>query len=146
MCSGSFCVWSILVAAAFWLAGSPSQSKPVGFANSPKGDGKPSQSAPAGRVQLPRRGSFGYLPVSTKSSPFGRAGAGAPERVQPAEGWQKLPPTAPRFRRKRRCKCRPPSTTPPVKMGYRNARRRSDIPKSKIILPLTMPRAKRRAL
>ena len=71
----------------FWLAGSPSQSKPVGFANSPKGDGKPSQSAPAGRVQLPRRGSFGYLPVSTKSSPFGRAGAGAPERVQPAEGW-----------------------------------------------------------
>jgi len=46
----------------FWLAGLPSQSKPVGFANFPKGDGKPSQSAPA------------------------------PERVQPAEGWQKLSP------------------------------------------------------
>ena len=70
-----------------WLAGLLSQSRPVDFANFPKGDGKPSQSAPAGRVQLPRRGSFGYLPVSTKSSPFGRAGAGAPERVQPAEGW-----------------------------------------------------------
>ena len=27
----------------FWLAGLPSQSKPVGFANFPKGDGKPSQ-------------------------------------------------------------------------------------------------------
>ena len=38
-----------------------------------------------------------------------------------------------------------PSTTPPVKMGYRNARRRSDIPKFKIILPLMMPRAQRRA-
>ena len=38
----------------------------------------------------PRRGSFGYLPVSTKSSPFGRAGAGAPERVcRPLWGsWQ----------------------------------------------------------
>ena len=44
----------------FWLAGLLSQSRPVGFANFPKGDGKPSQSAPA------------------------------PERVQPAEGWQKL--------------------------------------------------------
>ena len=32
-----------------------------------------------------------------------------------------------------------------VKMGYRNARRRSDIPKFKIILPLTMPKAQRRA-
>ena len=38
-----------------------------------------------------------------------------------------------------------PSTTPPMKMGYRNARRRSDIPKFKIILPLMMPRAMRRA-
>ena len=38
-----------------------------------------------------------------------------------------------------------PATTPPVKMGYRNARRRSDIPKFKIILPLMMPRAQRRA-
>ena len=46
----------------FWLAGLLSQSRPVGFANFPKGDGKPSQSAPA------------------------------PERVQPAEGWQKLSP------------------------------------------------------
>lgn len=57
----------------FWLAGLPSQSRPVGFANFPKGDGKPSQSAPAGRVQLPRREIFGYLPVSTKSSPLGSA-------------------------------------------------------------------------
>ena len=30
------------------------------------------------------------------------------------------------------------STTPSVKMGYRNARRRSDIPKFKIIFPLKM--------
>ena len=29
-------------------------------------------------------------------------------------------------------------TTPPVKMGFRNARRRSAIPKIKIILPLNM--------
>ena len=36
------------------------------------------------------------------------------------------------------------STTPPVKMGYRNARRRSDIPKFKIILPLNMARVQRR--
>ena len=46
----------------FWLAGLLSQSRPIGFANFPKGDGKPSQSAPA------------------------------PERVQPAEGWEKLSP------------------------------------------------------
>ena len=32
---------------------------------------QPSQSAPAGRVQLPRRGSFGYLPVRTKALPSG---------------------------------------------------------------------------
>ena len=38
-----------------------------------------------------------------------------------------------------------PATTLLVKMGYRNARRRSDIPKFKIILPLMMPRAQRRA-
>ena len=36
------------------------------------------------------------------------------------------------------------STTPPVKMGYRNARRRSDIPKFKIIFPLNMARAQRK--
>ena len=30
----------------FWLAGLLSQSRPVGFANFSKGDGKPSQSAP----------------------------------------------------------------------------------------------------
>ena len=34
-----------------------------------------------------------------------------------------------------------PATTLLVKMGYRNARRRSDIPKFKIILPLNMPKA-----
>ena len=36
------------------------------------------------------------------------------------------------------------STTPSVKMGYRNARRRSDIPKFKIIFPLKMARAQRK--
>ena len=30
----------------FWLAGLLSQSRPVGFANFPKGDGKPSQALP----------------------------------------------------------------------------------------------------
>ena len=64
MCSGSFCVWSILVAAAFLVSRLALSVKAVGFANFPKGDGKPSQSAPAP----------------------------APERVQPAEGWQKLSP------------------------------------------------------
>ena len=38
-----------------------------------------------------------------------------------------------------------PVTTPPVKMGYRNVRRRFCTPKYKIILPLKMPRVKRRA-
>ena len=38
------------------------------------------------------------------------------------------------------------STTPPVKMGYRNARRRSDIPKFKIIFPLNMARAQAEAI
>ena len=38
------------------------------------------------------------------------------------------------------------STTPSVKMGYRNARRRSDIPKFKIIFPLKMARVQRRRL
>ena len=37
------------------------------------------------------------------------------------------------------------TTAPLMKMGYRNARRRSDSPKFKIILPLNMPRVKRRA-
>ena len=35
-------------------------------------------------------------------------------------------------------------TTPSVKMGYRNARRRSDIPKFKIIFPLKMAKAQRK--
>ena len=38
-----------------------------------------------------------------------------------------------------------PSTTPSVKMGYRNARRRFCNPKFKIIFPLMMRRAKRSA-
>ena len=36
MCGGFFCVWSILVAAAFWLAGSPSQSNPTDLPAPPK--------------------------------------------------------------------------------------------------------------
>ena len=38
-----------------------------------------------------------------------------------------------------------PVTTSPVKMEYRSVRRRSGIPKFKILFPLNMPRAKRRA-
>ena len=57
MCGGSFCVWSIFVAVAFWLAGSPSQSKPVGFASSPK----------VGALGSPRK-----LHLFAKVSPFGR--------------------------------------------------------------------------
>ena len=38
-----------------------------------------------------------------------------------------------------------PVTAPPVKMGYRKVRRLSCNPKFKIILPLNMPRVKRRA-
>ena len=128
----------------FWLAGSPSQSKSVGFANSLKGNGKPSQSAPAGRVQLPRRGSFGYLPVSTKALPSGEL---ARERLR---GFSLLKVGRSFLRsaalsQKAALQMSSPSTTPPVKMGYRNARRRSDIPKFKIIFPLTMPKAQRRA-
>ena len=36
------------------------------------------------------------------------------------------------------------ATTPPVKMGYRNARRRFCTPKFKIIFPLKMARAQRK--
>ena len=39
-----------------------------------------------------------------------------------------------------------PATTPPVKMGYRNARRRFCTPKFKIILPLNMARAQAEAI
>ena len=98
----------------FWLAGLPSQSKPVGFANFPKGDGKPSQA-------LPRLRGFNLLKAGRS---FLRSAA---------------------LSQKAALQMSSPSTTPPMKMGYRNARRRSDIPKFKIILPLTMPRAQRRA-
>ena len=98
----------------FWLAGLPSQSKPVGFANFPKGDGKPSQA----RERL--RG-FSLLKAGRS---FLRSAA---------------------LSQKAALQMSSPSTTPPMKMGYRNARRRSDIPKFKIILPLTMPKAQRRA-
>ena len=86
----------------FWLAGLPSQSKPVGFANFPKGDGKLSQSAPA-----PER--FSLLKAGRS---FLRSAA---------------------LSQKAALQMSSPSTTPPMKMGYRNARRRSDIPKFKII-------------
>ena len=64
MCGGFFCVWSILVAVAFWLAGSPSQSKPVGFASSPK----------VGALGSPRK-----LHLFAKASPF-------EERLPPRRG------------------------------------------------------------
>ena len=96
----------------FWLAGLPSQSKPVGFANFPKGDGKPSQSAPA---PAPER--FSLLKAGRS---FLRSAA---------------------LSQKAALQMSSPSTTLPMKMEYRNARRRSDIPKFKIILPLTMPKA-----
>ena len=100
----------------FWLAGLPSQSKPVGFANFPKGDGKPSQALP-----LPRLRGFSLLKAGRS---FLRSAA---------------------LSQKAALQMSSPSTTPPMKMGYRNARRRSDILKFKIILPLTMPKAQRRA-
>ena len=102
----------------FWLVGLPSQSKPVGFANFPKGDGKPSQALPLVRERL--RG-FSLLKAGRS---FLRSAA---------------------LSQKAALQMSSPSTTPPMKMGYRNTRRRSDIPKFKIILPLTMPKAQRRA-
>ena len=84
----------------FWLAGLPSQSKPVGFANFPKGDGKPSQA-------LPRLRGFNLLKAGRS---FLRSAA---------------------LSQKAALQMSSPSTTSPMKMGYRNARRRSDIPKFK---------------
>ena len=106
------------MAAPFALAGSPSQSKPVGFASSPKGRA---------------------LGITVKFSGIAqrRPLGGAGERSEP-EGVASA-------RSKAALQMPSPVTTPPVKMGYRNARRRSDIPKFKIILPLMMPRAQRRA-
>ena len=104
---------------------------------------QPSQSRLA-PCQLPRRGSFGYLPVSTKALPKGEL---ARERLR---GFSLLKAGRSFLRsaalsQKAALQMSSPSTTPPMKMGYRNARRRSDIPKFKIILPLTMPEAQRRA-
>ena len=58
MCGGFFCVWSILVAAAFWLAGSPSPSL-LRKSTSPKGRG------------LGKEMKFAWI---AKGSPFGGAG------------------------------------------------------------------------
>ena len=52
-----------------------------------------------------------------RGSPFGRAGALAPERARP------LPPAAPRFRRKQALQMPLPSTTSPVKIAFGAARR-----------------------
>ena len=53
-------------------------------------EGEPTLSVIAARCQLPRRGSFIRADRKMpKSSPFGGAGAGAPERVQPAESLRK---------------------------------------------------------
>ena len=61
MCGGSFCVWSILVAAAFWLAGSPSPSL-LRKSTSPKGRG------------LGKKMKVVWI---AKGSPFGGAGKSA---------------------------------------------------------------------
>ena len=58
MCGGSFCVWSILVAAAFLVAGSPSPSL-LRKSTSPKGRG------------LGKKMKVAWI---AKGSPFGGAG------------------------------------------------------------------------
>ena len=89
MCGGSFCVWSILVAVAFWLAGSPSQSKPVGFASSPKGRAL---------------GITVKFPAQCKGVPLGELA-----NVVSLRGWLQ-------HCRKRHCKCRLPLRPLCVKM------------------------------
>ena len=145
MCGGSFCVWSILVAAAFLVSG---------FALSVK----------ACRLcQLPQRGRQTLSVRSRWSRPAPPKGelwisAGQHKKALPSgelarerlRGFSLLKAGRSFFRsaalsQKAALQMSSPSTTPPVKMGYRNARRRSDIPKFKIILPLTMPKAQRRA-
>ena len=89
MCGGFFCVWSILVAVAFWLAGSPSQSKPVGFASSPK----------VGALGITVK-----FPAQCKGVPLGELA-----NVVSLRGWLQ-------HCRKRHCKCRLPLRPLCVKM------------------------------
>ena len=140
MCSGSFCVWSILVTAAFLVSR---------FALSVK----------ACRLcQLPQRGRQTLSVRSRWPRPAPPKGdlwisAGQHKKLSPRErlrGFSLLKAGRSFLRsaalsQKAALQMLSPSTTPLMKMGYRNARRRSDIPKFKIILPLTMPKAQRRA-
>ena len=89
----SFCTNRLFVADAFILASSPSPSL-LRKSTSPKGRGLGKEMKFMG---------------TAKGSPFGRAGALAPERARTLT-------TAPRFCRKRRCKWPLSVTTPPVKM------------------------------
>ena len=72
--------------------------------------------------------------VSPEAPPLGELSPKVTERAR-------MLPAVPRFRRKRRCKCRCPLRPLPVKTGQRNARRRSAVPNLKIIFPLKMRKA-----
>ena len=100
--------------------------KPCGFASSPEG------------------GAFtekGNLPVPPRSSPFGRAGASAPERVHPVKRGLVCCDLAVGQQQPMQL----PGTPPPVKKQIRRGRSPAGFAKSKIIFPLKMPRATRRA-
>ena len=180
MCGGSFCVWSILVAAAFLVSGLALSVKAcrlcqippfVAARHLPPERGKSFLKGRAfgitvrfpakTRACLPGRANpLSPLPLVASSSPEGGAldiflsaqkalpsGELARERLRGISllkaGRSFLCSAA--LSQKAALQMPFSSTTPPVKMGYRNARRRSDIPKFKIILPLTMPKAQRRA-
>jgi len=149
----------------------PSQSKPTALPDSPRGS-EPSQSAPVGRVQIPLFVTYGdifprsggslssqgelfgifrqveqNLPLSGEVDLRSKDGEGSARLRQAA-----LPPQRRAFaesgaaddypfrHRLRRC-----HTPPPVQMQSRSVRRRSGFALLKIIFPLFMRKAARRA-
>ena len=145
MCSGSFCVRSILVAAAFLVSRLALSVKACRLCQLPqRGRQTLSVRSRWSRPTPPEGGALDICRSAQKALPSGEL---ARERLR---GFSLLKAGRSFLRsaalsQKAALQMSSPSTTPPMKMGYRNARRRSDIPKFKIILPLTMPKAQRRA-
>ena len=134
----------------------PSQSKPTALPDSPRGS-KPSQSAPVGRVQIPLFVTYSDIfprsggSLSSQGELFGTFRQ--VEQNLPLRGrWHRVAmtervrfPRSAALSQKAALQMPLPITTPPVKMQSRSVRRRSGFALLKIIFPLFMRRAARRA-
>ena len=145
MCSGSFCVRSILVAAAFLVSRLALSVKACRLCQLPQRgrqtlSGAPAPALPKGELFV-LTGRYPKLPLRGELDATSGSGLRGFSLLKAGRSFLRSAALS----QKAALQMSSPSTPPPMKMGYRNARRRSDIPKFKIILPLTMPKAQRRA-